>query len=105
VLLVRERSAARRLDRTGGDDGGSQFSVGMGLALGALFCTVAGYFALLPLMHAARSGAGSWSFAQLHAVSAGFFLIKLMLVALLAWRASAAGGDPLAAVPASRDRL
>ena len=34
---------------------GSQFSAGMALALGTLFCTVAGYFALLPMMAAARA--------------------------------------------------
>ena len=49
---------------------GSQFSAGMLLALGAVFCTVAGYFALQPMMPAARAGQGRLSFGQLHAVSA-----------------------------------
>ena len=39
------------------------------LALGTVFCTVAGYYALAPLMAAARAGQGSLSFAQLHGIS------------------------------------
>jgi len=92
LLLVLERVAARRaaLARTG-----PQFSVGLLLALGAVFCTVAGYFAVQPLMPAARLGQGTLSFGQLHAVSAGFFVVKTLLVLALAWRAlspRAAGG-------------
>jgi hypothetical protein len=63
------------------------FTPPMLLALGAVFCTVAGYYALLPMMAAARVGQGSWSFGQLHAVSLGFYGLKTLLVALLAWRA------------------
>jgi hypothetical protein len=63
------------------------FTPPMLLALGAVFCTVAGYYALSPMMAAARSGQGSWSFGQLHAVSLGFYALKTLLVALLAWRA------------------
>lgn len=59
------------------------------LALGALFCTIAGYFAVLPMMEAARAGQGAWSFAALHAVSSGFFVLKAVLVLTLAWRVSA----------------
>ena len=79
---------ARRLAAVGQ---GSQFSMGMMLALGAVFCTVAGYFALQPLMAAARAGQGPLSFGQLHAISAGFYAIKLVLVLTLAWRAAAPG--------------
>ncbi len=86
LLLGLERVRAKRL---ADDLGGSQFSAGMGLAAGALFCTVAGYFALQPLMAAARAGQGAFSFGQLHAASAAFFGVKLLLVAALAWRASA----------------
>ena len=86
LLLVLERLAARRAAAQGA---GSQFSTGMALALGTLFCTVAGYFALQPMMAAARAGQGSLSFGQLHAVSAGFFVAKGLLVLLLAWRGSA----------------
>lgn len=56
------------------------------LALGALFCTVAGYFALLPMMEAARAGQGALSFAALHAVSSAFFVLKAVLILVLAWR-------------------
>jgi hypothetical protein len=85
LLLALERVRAKRLVDAGG---ASQFSAGMGLAAGALFCTVAGYFALQPLMVAARAGQGALSFGQLHAVSAAFFGLKLVLVAALAWRAA-----------------
>jgi hypothetical protein len=87
VLLALERVRAKRLaDATGS----SQFSAGMGLVAGALFCTVVGYFGLQPLMAAARAGQGGLSFGQLHAMSAVFYGLKILLVAALAWRASAA---------------
>ena len=66
---------------------GSQFSTEMVLALGAIFCTVVGYFGLQPLLAAARAGQGAWSFGQLHAVSFALFGLKLALVLALAWRA------------------
>lgn len=88
VLLALERVAAKRGAEVGQ---GSQFSVGMALAGLALFCTVAGYFALQPLMDAARAGEGRLSFAQLHAISAGFYGVKLVCVAALAWRAARPG--------------
>lgn len=86
LLLVLERVAARRRAAQGE---GSQFSVGMTLTLGALFCTVAGYFALQPMIITARSGQGALSFGQLHAVSAVFYSIKTGLVLALAWQAIA----------------
>ena len=58
------------------------------LALGALFCTVAGYYALQPMMEAARAAQGALSFGQLHALSLGFYAVKVALVALLAWTSS-----------------
>ena len=84
VLLVLERVVARRAAASGT---GSQFTVGMVLAVGAVFCTVAGYFAVQPLMPAARVGQGALSFGQLHLVSAVFFVLKGLLVLALAWRA------------------
>lgn len=84
VLLVLERLAARR----GAAAGGSQFTPGMVLALGALFCTVAGYFALAPMMEAARAGQGRFGFAQLHAASVALYGLKTVLVLALAWRAA-----------------
>ena len=86
LLLAIERvTAKRRADSLGG----SQFSIGMALSAGALFCTVAGYFGLQPLMAAARGGQGAFSFGQLHAASAVFYAIKIVLVAALAWQAAA----------------
>ena len=85
LLLILERLAARRSVTTAS---GTQFSVGMVLALGALFCTVAGYFAVQPMMADARAGTGALGFGQLHAISAAFYVVKLGLVLMLAWRAS-----------------
>jgi hypothetical protein len=87
VLLLLERAAAKR-------GGGPQFSWGMGLALATLFCTVAGYFAVQPMMVAARAGQGALSFGQLHAVSSVFFVLKGVAVLALAWRASVSAGAP-----------
>jgi hypothetical protein len=100
VLLVLERLAARRAVSVAG---GSQFTVGMVLALGALFCTIAGYFALQPMMVAARAGQGAMSFGQLHGISAGFYVVKLLLVLALAWRGTrgSAPGSGLSRPPAS----
>jgi hypothetical protein len=82
VLMGLQRWASRRA-------GGSPWDAGLLLATGALFCTVAGYFAVLPMMEAARAGQGRLSFGQLHAISAAFYGVKLLLVAALAWRAAA----------------
>jgi hypothetical protein len=77
---------ARRLARDLGD---RAFSPDFLLPAGALFCTVAGYFALQPLMAAAKAGQGALSFGALHAISFGFFGLKILLVLVLAWRSSA----------------
>jgi Domain of unknown function (DUF4149) len=82
VLLVLERVHTRRR-------GGPQFGAQLALVLGALFCTVAGYFAVQPMMAGARAGAGPLTFGQLHAVSATFYGVKALLVLALAWRAAA----------------
>ncbi len=58
------------------------------VALGVLLCTVVGYYALQPLMVAARAGQGSLSFGALHGLSAAFFGLKILLVGWLAWRLS-----------------
>ena len=86
VLLLLERRAARHAADVGQ---GSPFSPGLVLVLGAVFCTVAGYFGVQPMMAAARLGQGALSVGQLHAISAAFFAVKLGLVAALAWRAAA----------------
>jgi hypothetical protein len=75
LLLLLERVAARRAAELGS---GSQFSGGMVLALGALFCTVLGYFVVTPMMATARAVPGGMlGFGQLHAISALFFLLKI----------------------------
>ncbi|MGK2901069.1 MAG: DUF4149 domain-containing protein [Burkholderiaceae bacterium] len=84
LLIERQRSQA---DAASGI--GSVFSASILLVLGTLFCTVAGYFAVQPMMDAARAGQGAVSFGTLHAVSGGLFLLKGLLVLALAWRLQA----------------
>jgi hypothetical protein len=79
ALIAAERFASRRR-------GSSPFSAEMLMLLGALFCTVAGWFAIQPMMAEARAGQGAWSFAALHAVSSGFFALKTLLAATVAFR-------------------
>lgn len=93
ALLILERHVARQAAARGQ---GSQFSTGMALALGTLFCTVLGYFAVQTQMPAARLGQGAWGFGQLHAVSALFFGIKGLLVLSLTWRATVSRVSPAA---------
>ena len=83
VLFVIERQRSRHAPVVGAD---SVFNTNLILLLGSLFCTVAGYFAVQPMMAAARSGQGSVSFMTLHAVSGGLFALKGLLVLALAWR-------------------
>lgn len=97
VLGWLERSRARA--RVAG--GGSVFSVELMLVLGALFCTVAGHYALLPSMEAARAGQGRLSFGALHGLSTAFYGVKTLLVAALAWRASAPAAAAFSRPPAS----
>ena len=68
---------------------GSRFGVELVVALGAVGCIVAGHYALLPMLEAARAGQGNLSFAALHALSSVFFVLRLALVAALAWRLTA----------------
>lgn len=82
VLLL----IARHLAHADVGRGGSRFSTEMILALVALFCTVAGHFGLQPMLEAARAGEGRASFAVLHGAAAVFFLVRLGVVAALAWR-------------------
>lgn len=91
LLLERRRAAVA---------GGSRFSTPMVLALLAIFCTVAGYYGLQPMMAAARAGQGSWSFGQLHGASFALFGLKLLAVVALAWRQAAPAG-PLSPGPSS----
>lgn len=84
-LLERKRAAQRAEAGAG-----TRVSAELLLVLGALFCTVLGHFALQPMMEAARAGQGPWSFGALHGLSSGLFLLKGLLVATLAWRATRA---------------
>jgi len=68
---------------------GSRFGAELVLALGAVGCIVAGHYALLPMLEAARAGQAGLSFAALHALSSAFFVLRLALVAALAWRLTA----------------
>ncbi len=90
VLFAIERTRSHRAAAAGT---GSVFSTNLVLLFGTLFCTVAGHFALQPMLAAARIGQGPWSFGALHAVSGGLFAVKGLLVLALAWRL---GGSPVA---------
>lgn len=83
VLFFIERSAAQQQASEGR---GSVFSLNVVLVLGALFCTVAGYYALEPMMASARAGQGPVSFAALHGAASTLFALKAGLVLALAWR-------------------
>lgn len=92
LLFFVERRRARDAAEAGQ---GSVMSANLVILVGALFCTVAGYFALQPMMAAARAGQGTWSFGALHGVSSAFFVVKGVLVLVLAWRLI---GPPAAAL-------
>jgi Domain of unknown function (DUF4149) len=94
-LLAIERARARASAEAGQ---GSAFSTELMLLLGTVFCTVAGYFGVQPLMPAARTGQGPLGFGQLHAISMLLFGAKAVLVLLLAWRAA---GPALSRPPSS----
>ena len=89
ALMAIERQRARAAAAAGQ---GSVLSTELLLLLATVFCTVAGYFAPQPLMAQARIGQGPLSFGQLHAISVGFFLAKLLCILALAWRAAGPGG-------------
>ena len=97
-LLLIERPRARLAAAAGR---GSVLSAEVLLLLGTLFRTVAGHFALQPLMDGARSGQGPLSFGELHAISVGFFLAKLLCILALAWRAAAPDPATVVSPPAS----
>ena len=86
LLFALERQRSRQAAASGS---GSALSTNTLLLMGTLFCTVAGHFAVQPMMAAARAGQGAWSFGALHAVSGGLFALKGLLVLALAWRLSA----------------
>lgn len=85
VLLLLERRRSARFETP-------LFTLELGLLFGAIFCTVAGYFALQPLLAVAREGRGALSFGALHAGSAVMYAVKCLLVLALAWRLIRASG-------------
>ncbi|NYG35230.1 DUF4149 domain-containing protein [Sphaerotilus montanus] len=82
LFLIERRLASGRM-RAGQ---GSVLSINLLLVLGALFCTVLGYFALQPMMEAARAGQGLLSFGALHGISSVMFVLKGLLLLVLVWR-------------------
>ncbi len=86
LFLVERRLAALRMQA----GRGSMLSMNGVLVLGALFCTVLGYFALQPMMEAARAGQGQWSFGALHGLSSALFVLKGLLLLALVWRGAGA---------------
>ncbi|MDR7271261.1 hypothetical protein J2X20_003929 [Pelomonas saccharophila] len=83
VLLMIERRITRDAVEAGGVS--SQFSARLLLPVVALFCTIAGYYGLQPLMADAKAGVGVASFAALHGASLAFFGVKGLAVLALAW--------------------
>lgn len=83
VLMLLERRQAR--DAVDAGAVSSVFSAKLLLPAVALFCTIAGYYGLQPLMADARAGAGIASFGALHGASLAFFGIKGLAVLALAW--------------------
>ena len=83
ALFVIVRRRARLAAATGG---GSVVDADVLIVLGTLFCTVAGHYAVQPMMAAARAGQGPLSFGALHGVSLAFFAMKALLAMALAWR-------------------
>ncbi|NDY89612.1 DUF4149 domain-containing protein [Ideonella sp. TBM-1] len=84
LMLVLERRLAADRAQAGQ---GSGFSLGMGLALGAIACTVVGYYVLQPWLAMAKAGQSTpLSFGQLHALSFGLFALKSVLVSVHALR-------------------
>ena len=90
LLFLIERRVAMRRAAAGQ---GSVLSAEIVLVLGALFCTVLGYFALQPLMEAARAGQGAYSFGMLHGVSSALFALKGLLLLALLWRSAGASAS------------
>ena len=85
ILMLLERRRARDAAEAGAA-AGSVFSAELLLPAVALFCTIAGYYGLQPLMAEARTGTGVASFAALHGASLAFFAVKGLAVLALAWR-------------------
>lgn len=96
LMILLERLIGREAAARGQ---GAAFSGEFMLALAAVFCAVAGHYALQPFLEQARAGRGPLSFGQLHAISVAFFVLKMGLVGALAWRAVSRLARPVAVNP------
>lgn len=83
ILMLLERRIARDAVEAGAAS--NVLSARLLLPAVALFCTIAGYYGLQPMMADARAGHGVASFAALHGVSLAFFGLKGLAVLALAW--------------------
>lgn len=83
ILMLLERRIARDAAESGGSS--DVFSARLLLPAVALFCTIAGYYGLQPLMADAKAGVGVASFGALHGASLAFFGVKGLAVLALAW--------------------
>jgi hypothetical protein len=83
VLMMLERRVARDAADVGGTS--HVFSTKLLLPAAALFCTIAGYYGLQPLMADAKAGVGVVSFGALHGASLALFGVKGLVVLALAW--------------------
>jgi hypothetical protein len=83
VLMLIERRLSRDAVEAGAAS--NVFSAKLLLPAVALFCTIAGYYGLQPLMADAKAGSGVASFAALHGASLAFFGVKGLAVLALAW--------------------
>ncbi|MFG6439196.1 DUF4149 domain-containing protein [Roseateles sp. LKC17W] len=83
VLMMIERRITRDLADAG--EQAHPFSMRLALPGVALFCTIAGYYGLQPLMADAKAGVGVASFGALHGASLALFGVKGLAVLALAW--------------------
>ncbi len=69
---------------------GSRFSAELMLVLAAIATLIVGHFVVQPMMATVRAGGtAALSFGALHGVSTGLYAVRVILVAILAWRLSA----------------
>ncbi len=83
ILMLLERRVARDAMEAGA--AATVLSAKLLLPAVALFCTIAGYYGLQPLMADAKAGVGVASFGALHGASLAFFAVKGLAVMALAW--------------------
>jgi hypothetical protein len=85
LLFAIERRRVRALNEAGQPL--STMSGNLLLILGALFLAIFGEFVLHPMIEDAKAGLQtSLSFGALHGISASLYWLRVVLVAVLAWR-------------------